>query len=245
MKIVDINVALDGRKPSTGERVTVEMLYEFMKAYRIDHCVAYHKKALFSPLQGNTEILRIAAESNGKIGACVILNTLLMEAALPGEGTLRERLIQLHPEAIRLCPDNNHLLFHKFYWGRLLDELRGLKIPVIVDCEHSYQFWADFPAILEAYPDINFVILRSGYKRQWMMDPLLRTFPNVYVDMSIMVDGWQVEECYEIDQCRHLVFGSGFPEFVPTGGYGLAMYADVPVSSKEGMLALNWEAMAK
>ena len=241
MRIIDMNVALGGLKPGTGERVTADTLYEYMEKYRVGHCVAYHAKAKFDPLAGNTRMLQIAGESGGKIGACVLLNTLLMESALPGEGTLRERLLAAQPEAIRLTPDNNHLLFHKFYWSRLLDQLRGLKIPVIVDCELSDTFWAGLPQVLESYPDINFVILRCGFKRQWMVDPLLRRFSNLYIDMSIMVDAFQLEECYDIDGCRHLVLGSGFPDFVPTGGLGIALYGDIPQRAREAILAENWE----
>ena len=174
MKILDMNTVLGGRKPSNGELVTEQTLFQYMDDYRIDRCVAYHHMALSNPLWGNEQILRVAQKSNGRIGACLVLDPILTEESVPGSGNLSQRLGQCQPEAVRICPDNVELPFHKLYWKELLNELKGTNIPVIVDCTYTTQFFALLPDVLAAYPEINFVLLRCGFRKQRMIAPLLR-----------------------------------------------------------------------
>ncbi len=245
MKILDINTAIGGQKPATGEKVLLAQLLAYLHTFRIDHCVCYHVYACSDPQTGNAQMAQLAAQSGGKVGACMVLDPMLLENSLPGQGTLASRAAACGAEALRVFPDNNSVPFHRLYWGELLDEVAQTGLPLIVECEYNDVFFSNLPDILEHYPEIPFVLLRCGLWNARKIEPLLKHYGNVWFDMSTMMDSWQLEQMMELNGCSRLVLGSGYPSFTAAGALGLAYYAQIPMENKAAILAGNWEGMTK
>ena len=245
MRIIDINTAYGGLKPSNRQRVLLPQLLDYMQTFRLDHCVCYNEYALSDPQSGNAKMLQIAEESGGKVGACLVLDPILVEESLPGQGKLAQRVASCKAEAFRVFPDNNQLVFHKLYWGELLQAVAETKLPLIVDCTYSDVFFSNLPEILEEYPSIPFVLLRCGLWNARKIEPLLRHFKNIWFDMSTMMDSWQIEQMMDLNGCSRLVMGSGYPSYTPSGALGLSCYAQIPMEKKKAILAENWEGITK
>lgn len=245
MKIIDINTAVGGLKPSNNQRILLPQLIEYMRTFRLDHCVCYHEYALSDPKSGNAQMMQIAEKSGGKVGACLVLDPILVEESLPGQGNLAQRVICCKAEALRVFPDNNSLVFHQLYWGDLLREVAETKLPLIVDAVYSDVFFSNLPDVLEANPSIPFVLLRCGLWNARKIEPLLRNYDNIWFDMSTMMDSWQIEQMMDLNRCSRLVMGSGYPSFTPSGALGLACYAQIPMECKAAILAENWEGITK
>lgn len=244
MKIIDMNLTLDGRD-SIGKEMDLAYLLDLMADYRIEHGVCYHQHALLDPKDGNTKMAALAKESGGKLSVCAVLDPILGAENIPGAGSLQERLIAFKPACLRIFPSFVRLPFHAFYWEEILDAANALSLPLIVDYEYNDEFFCNIPDISAQYPNVKFILIRQGCCQGRRIFPLLQKRKNVYFTMERMLDNLQIEEIEEKCGCDRLLFGSGYPERPVTGALGLAMYADITAENREKILYKNWEGMTK
>ena len=242
MKIIDVNLSIGGRD-SEGQLIDSERLLSVMGDFRVSHGVCYHQYAKLDPKYGNTIMAEISKHSGGKLGVCAVLDPVLGEENLPGEGDLKARLEQFQPEAIRIFPDECRVPFHPFYWGKILDVANALSLPLIVDCSYSGEFLTRLPDITAQYPQVKFILVGHGFCNSRSVFPLLTMRNNVYFTIERMLDNLLIEEIYEVCGCGNLLFGSSYPLRSPAGALGLALYANIPAAEREKILSKNWEEM--
>lgn len=244
MKIIDVNVSI-GRQDMQGQMVSEQQIFQMLDQYQIAHVVAYHELAKVDHKEGNLRMIRIAKESRGRIGACVIIDPSLGADNLPGEGSLLERLKDGSIECIRIFPTNSRVAFHPLYWEEVLETANELSMPVIIDehyaADRVHDLFYCLPDMAKQYENVKFVIIRYGLNGGRHIMPLLRKCSNVYFTVEQMLDYMQIEEIFEAVGCDHLLFGSEYPELLPEGPLGLVMYADISSEDKEKILSKNWE----
>ena len=242
MRIIDINTAIGG--PTKSDRFRdAEGLLRWMDDYRIEQALAYHAEFLRSPWFGNEEILRIAGESNGRIKPCIGLNPSLMAECMPGSGSLIERLKVNRPSAVRIFPTNNDYPFDPFYARDMLEVLNSAQLPVIVDAQYDRPFFTALADVAAAYPQTPLILLRWGLNHSRTINPLLKYSKNVYFDMSMMVDVYQIEEIVANYGSERLLFGSGLPYYEPSGPLALLIYADISARDRENIAHANFERL--
>lgn len=240
MKITDMNVSV-GNRDCNGKVIDAEYIMDWMSQYRIDHVACYNYYATLNPKLGNTEMVEIAAKSNGKIGACVVLDPIMGAENLPGEGTLVERLQELKPACLRVFPNDARVVFHPFYWSEILEAAEALSMPLLIDGAYNDTFFCILPEISKQYPNIKFVLLREGLCLSRRIYPLLKKCKNVYFTMERMLDYQGIEEIDALYGCDKLLLGSGFPERPVSGALGLAIYANISQENRDKILHENWE----
>ena len=244
MKIIDVNCAIGA--PLVSQRfTTVEGLLQWMDDYRIESALVHHAEAQREPYMANALMCRISAESDGRIRACMALNPSLEDLGLPGEGDPVERLKALRPSAVRAFPDAQRYPFTAFYAAHILEVCQQLHMPLIVDVTYNDLFLAMLPEICEKYPDVPLILPRFGLNRSRQYMPILEKLPNVYLDMSIMLDTGSLEEICRRFGSEHLVFGSGMPTYEPGGALGLLYYAQISDADKENITHANFERLEK
>lgn len=244
MKIIDVNLTLGGRD-ALGKEMDLAYLLDLMADYRIDQGVCYHQHALLDPRDGNEKMAALAAESQGKLRVCAVLDPILGADNLPGEGTLTERLAVFQPACLRIFPAFVRLPFHPLYWEEILEAANTLGLPLMVDYEYTDEFFCNIPTVSAQYPNVKFILLRQGCCQGRRIFPLLQKRQNVYFTMERMLDNLQIEEIEEKCGCDRILFGSGYPERPFTGPLGLAMYANIADENREKILYKNWEEMRK
>ena len=191
----------------------------------------------------NCMLIEMAAASGGKLRACMALNPSLVNLGLPGEGTPVERLKALRPSAVRVFPDEQKFLFNSFYASDILDACQELHMPVIVTKAYDDMFIHDLPDVCEKYPDVPIILPRFGQNKSRYYFPILKKLPNVYLDMSIMLDVASIEEICQRFGSERLVFGSALPNYEPSGAYGLLFYANISQQEKENIAHANFERL--
>ena len=242
MKIIDVNCAIGA--PLVSPRfTTAEGLLKWMDDYRIGSALVHHTEAQREPHMANALMRQISAESNGRIRACMALNPSLEDLGLPGEGAPVERLKALRPSAVRAFPDAQKYPFTAFYAAPILEVCQQLRMPLIVDVSYTDMFLAMLPEICEKYPDVPLILPRFGLNRSRQYMRILEKLPNVYLDMSIMLDTGSIEEICRRFGSEHLLFGSGLPTYEPGGALGLLYYAQISDADKANIAYANFERL--
>ena len=243
MKIIDVNMSI-GHKDYKGDIVTEEKLLALMEEYRIGHAVCYHAHTWLDPKDGNRKMAEIAANSNGKIGLCLVLDPVLSAENLPGEGSLKERIVALKPECLRVFPKMVRTPFHPFYWEEILNAANELSLPLLIDEPYKMEFFCHLPDISAKYPNVKFILIEQGCCEARRIYPLATKCTNVYFTCERMLDNQQIEEMEARNCTDKLLFGSGYPNRPHAGALGLVLYANIREENREKILCKNWEAMA-
>lgn len=242
MKIIDVNMSI-GHKDYRGERITPEYMLALMEEYHIDHAVCYHAHTWLDPKDGNRKMAKIAAESAGRIGLCLVLDPILGADNLPGEGSLQDRIAAMKPACIRVFPKMCRMPFHPFYFEEILDAVNALGLPLIIDELYNMEFFCRLPEISCQYPNVKFVLIEQGMCEGRRIYPLATKCENVYFTCERMADNLQLEESEVRGICHKLLFGSGYPNRPHAGALGLVLYANISEENREKILCKNWEAM--
>jgi len=243
MKIIDVNCAV-GAPLKSDRFTTLEGLYRWMDDYHIDSAVTYQAESIREPERYNLEMCQMAAESDGKLRACLMLNPSLESLGLPGEGSPVERLKALRPSAVRLFPDEQQYIFDPFYCEEVLEVCQQLRIPLLISkWPYDQLFFHCLPEVARAYPEVPIILPRAGQNKSRYYFPILKKLPNVYLDMSISLDvGWIEEVCNRFGSHR-LLFGSGMPNYEPSGAFGLLMYSNITDEERENIAHANFERL--
>ena len=240
MKIIDVNCAI-GAPLKSYRYTTAHGLVQWLEDYQIHSALTYHAEALREPERGNRLMIEECAASNGRLLCCMALNPSLQNLGLPGEGTAAERLKAIRPSAVRVFPDDQKYLFNTFYASDILDVCQQLHMPLIVTQNYTDLFLSQLPEVCRQYPDVPVILPRFGLNRSRAYFPILKKLPNVYLDMSIMVDTGSIEEICQNFGSERLLFGSGLPTYEPAGALGLLYYSQISQDDKENIAHRNFE----
>ena len=241
-RITDVNMCI-GSRDAYSKLVDVKKLKHIMNHYHIQHAACTNDYWIVNPLQVNIDMLKIADDSDGKIGFTAYLDSSLGADSLPGEGALAERLKKLSPESTRIYTVAGRSTFTAFYWEEILEAVNERKLPMIIDGDYTDTLFVQLPEIARVYPDIKFVLVRNGCCHMRQIMPILKKLNNVYFTVETMLDNLQIEEIYEKCGVEKLLYGSSYPLLAPSGALGLVLYADIPDAEKQKILNDNWEGI--
>jgi hypothetical protein len=242
MKYIDINTMI-GPFMDKVRCNTADELIAYMESYHAFSAVTAHNGALYDPAKYNGEMVNTAKDSLGQIRACLVLDPMLAENSLPGTGNLYDRLKQLRPAAVRMCPRSTNYPFDAFFCGPILEALNKLRIPLLLS-ETEAPPVQDTVAAAKAYPELPIVLLRDSFNRSRTIVPMLTKLANIFIDTATMIDTGLLEELV----CRYgaedrLLLGSGLPYHVPAGSLALITYSTITHEQKEKILYKNWERL--
>ena len=242
MKIIDVDLWAGGYD-ALRRRATEEKLIRDLDAFGITQGIVRTEAAKFDPKTGNSATKSLCASHPGRLGACAVLDPVLGEENVEGEGSLTERLRAFSPSALAVFPDEKRVVFSSFYWEEVLSAANSLSMPLFVFQNYDSEFFRHLPETAGEYPDVKFVISGYGCTGSRNIFPLIAKTSNVYFAVSKMLDYMQIEEICSRGGCSRLLFGSQYPDFTPAGALGLIAYADIPDKQKQMIFSENWEAI--
>jgi len=114
-------------------------------------------------------------------------------------------------KAMRAFAEENNYLLRPEAMGAVLARLVAARIPLILSPQNPAQ-WNGLYDLLAETPELTVIVADQGpWGRDRYFRPLIRRYPNVYVELSRhMLDGGIEDFVAELGP-RRMLFGSGFP----------------------------------
>ena len=244
MKIIDIDATLGYVTKKVEPADTVEELIRKMDNAGVDSAVAFYTRSIKQIQPGNQDMQKIAENSGGRIKACWLLHPYLDGIQMPKKDDLLALLRKYRPAAVRLNPMSGNYLLNDFYCDELLDVLRTLRIPVMLNLTEMHNPLETVPAVTAAYPEIPFVFTDACHTNSVLVRSLLQKRPNTSIAAGFMVG------CAEFDQLVN-TFGAHRFLYSSTDGnaqgtaLGLIYQGNFTDEEKEAMFSGNWERLQK
>jgi len=147
--------------------------------------------------------------------------------------------------ALRLAPARHNYMAKPGVLADIFEMADNRKIPVMFDtaCGISAEEIYD---IMERFPQLTAIL---AYHNVWpaerMERPFLASFPNLYMDLSIMIIDQGIEGLVREYGSHRLLFGSRFPEMYIGGAMMQLKFADISDEDKEAIAGGNLLAILK
>lgn len=186
-----------------------EELLEEMDFCGVDEAFVYHQSMVENdPTYGNKLIVQEVQKNPGRLHATwAILPPITEEQYLPEN--LIPKMREYDVRALRAYPVKNRYFLDRITMGELLDVLEDAKIPLFLSPQDG---WETVFQVMKEFPRLTVILTNYGL---WGSDrfffPLLRAYPNVYIDTSDyqVVNG--INEFYDRFGDERLLFGSNYP----------------------------------
>lgn len=182
----------------------------------------------YDPIEGNQALLR-ALEGHPELRPCLAAAPLPedvggLDRFLAGLGDSRAGGVCLYPQAQRFS-------LSRPFAGALLDALAAASVPVVLELQETS--WEAIQDVVAGWPGLPVVIARAGYRILRYLMPLLRTYPNLYVDIAYLADNLAIEHVAVTVGPERLLFGTGTPRVDGAGALARLMYSTIPNDQKE------------
>ncbi len=225
-----------------GPAETADALVAKMDDAGIDRALVWHIAQHDCSVQDGNRILAEAIRGHDRLFGCwSVLPPVTGE--MIGDGFFgqmkRDRVV-----ALRAFPEQHRFLLNGVAFGPFLDEVSERRIPLIL----SLAFGTTWPVVygfLRDYPNITCVLCDLG---TWSMDrmtwPLLDTYPNVYLETSMLsLHARGLEATVERFGAQRLVFGSGFPMRYPEAPMLQLTHGEISDEEKRMIASGNMEGL--
>ena len=220
--VFDANVALGRRHDRPVKVDTADGTLKEMARVGVERALVYSPHAAaFDTGEGN-EILQEAIHGFPNLVPQYVCN--------PGYDDLDTFAGQVKDagiRSIRLYPGLHFYPFREWMLGRWLEWLEAERLPVWMPLEYEDPWLpaerfepTDVYDTLKAHPDINVVLTEVEYKHFTWAVQLLRSLPNIYIELSrwVIIDG--VPRLLDAIGDQRVLYGSRFPD----GAMGPQLY---------------------
>ena len=147
--------------------------------------------------------------------------------------------------ALRLSPGHHHYMAKPGILADIFEMADDKKIPVMFDtaCGIALEQVYD---LMERFPSLTAIL---AYNNIWPTErlerPFLANFPNLRLDLSMMIIDQGIEGLVKEYGSHRLLFGSRFPAMYIGGAMLQLRYADISEEDKEAIAGGNLLAMIK
>ena len=211
--VFDANIALGRRNDRRVAVDTGEGTVEAMSRAGVDRAVTYSPHAInYDANDGNDWMMELIDGHEGFYPQFVgnpTWDDLDSFAARVGERGVR---------SIRLVPTFHKYPFRDWVVKPWLDWAAAAKIPIWLPVHHT---WIGQIAILDpeaahdtikAHPDAKFVLSDVYYHGEAWAVPLLRSLPNLYIEISRTINTDEISRLVDLIGDDRVLFGSRFPD---------------------------------
>ena len=211
--VFDANVALGRRHDRRVTSDTAEGALTAMGRAGVGRAVAYAPHAAaYDPQEGNAMLLELIGDND---------NLVPQFACNPTWDDLDEFAAQIKQtgvRSIRMFPAVHNYPFRDWVVGPWLEWAEAEGIPVWIP--HSYDLRGQSMVIdpeavhdtLESHPGVNAVLSEVGYQDEAWAVPLLRSLPNLHVEISRMINTDEISRVTGLLGEERVLFGSRFPD---------------------------------
>ena len=226
--------------PRPETNLTTEQMVEEMARLGIGRALAVHAYAKeYDPRTGNER----ATEACLKLSTLIPCYVLLPEQTgeMPGGDALIRYLADGGARAARLYPKEHSYGLGETWCGGLFGTLEEAGAPVLIDFDQAS--WLELDGALTAHPDLNLIVVRTGYRVDRWVYPMLRRHRGLRLETENYVPHGALEAVTERFGAERLVFGSGMPVWDAGGAMSHVLYADVDEGAKRKIAGGNLEGL--
>lgn len=207
----------------------------------VDEAIVYHQSMVdVAPDHGNKALLSDPANYTGRLKGVLGVLPSVSDAGFSVEEIFA--LIKKHGIfGVRAWPQLNRFMLDRVTCGDLLDALTEKKVPLYLSPEDNWKFIFD---AMKEFPDLTVIVTNYGL---WGSDrffyPLVRAYPNLYVDMSDFQEIRGVEAFVDKFGSERMLYGSNFPSDNMVGPLAALLGAKVRSADKENIAHGNAERL--
>jgi predicted TIM-barrel fold metal-dependent hydrolase len=214
----------------------VQGLLAEMDRLGIDQALVYHSLAWQSvPSIGNAQLME-AIRGHPRLFPCWgVLPTGGEEAGRPD--CVCDQLARAGARAVRIWPRDHVYPIAHWMCSPLLEALAERRYLLLLDLDQIVlptglfdvdpAGWHHVDWLCRTYPDLAVVLTRVGYRAFRVLVPMLRRYPNLYVDLSYFATHQGVEFVAQHIGPDRILFGTGQPLEDPGGAVMRLCYADL------------------
>lgn len=211
--VFDANVALGRRHDRRVKVDNPDDLLVEMKKVGVEKALVYSPHATtFDSHIGNGDLMEMVE------GHEVLVPQFLCNPVFDEFDEFTAQVDELGVRALRMTPTLHLYPFQNWTVGKWLDWAASQGIPIWLPASTEF-LWertdvdpGDVYDVAAAHPDLNLVLTEVHYRHGGWALPLLKSLPNIYIDLSwwYMTDG--VATLLESIGEERVLFGSRFPE---------------------------------
>jgi predicted TIM-barrel fold metal-dependent hydrolase len=211
--VFDANVALGRRHDRAVKVDSVEGTLEVMDQSGVDRALVYAPHAAtYDSRDGNGLILETIQ------GEPRLVPQFVCNASFDDLDSTAAQIREQGVGSVRMLPRLHNYPFRDWVVGPWLDWLASERIPLWLPVDHEVRNRPaeldprDIHDTVEAHTDLTVVLSEVRYADfSWAM-PLLKSLPNVYIEISRFVITGGIESLMESIGEERILFGSRFPD---------------------------------
>jgi predicted TIM-barrel fold metal-dependent hydrolase len=223
-----------------GSFTEPEALVSAMQYYGIQKALVYHSLSReYHAGTGNDQLMEAIKAYPTLLPVWCVMPSHTAEFAEPEE--LAARMKTEGVKAVILFPADHGYSLSPWNSGELLRSLESHGALLLLELVQVS--WDGLHDILERYPRLNIVLTRLDYDINRNLYPLVKVFPQLYLETSGVKAHRGIEDVCARFGAGRLVFGSGMP--VLSGGAAAAMvqYASIGDDEKDAIAHGNLERL--
>ena len=144
-----------------------------------------------------------------------------------------------HRAAFRIHPKLDASPMKDWMFPGIFNVLERTKAPLLVALEECDM--EDLANLKRNYPELVLILTNTT---QWMNRQYVqftKTFPNVYLDISNVIEYYGIESLVKTVGANKLLFGTGMPDKEPYDKIYQMLYSDLSADEKEMIASGNFE----
>ena len=247
MEFFDCNASYGLNYKSSGilpEVTRQGLLYEMERA-GVGKAMVWRKDQLYgAPAEvGNRLLSEDIKDDNNLYGIWTIVPYQTHE--IPDPGCILDEMKKNRIFAWQLFPENLRFIPKAFALKEWLSLAVQKNIPVYMNPNHGMSLGAAAD-ILEKYPELTVILSSpSVWPNDRLLRPFVSEFPNVYLDMSLIITADGIESFVNEYGAGRLLYGSGFPDAYFGANMLMIKHSEIPFESKEAIAGKNMENIVR
>lgn len=219
---------------------TADALAEEMAHVGISEALVFHSMAReYAPKVGNRMLLDDIKEREAMHPCWVVMPHHTDEMPRPDD--LLAQMKQAGVRALRAFPNLHQWRLTEWCAGDLLEMLEANRVPLFLDMDQTS--WDSIADILKAHPTLNLCLLRTSYRCDRMMYPLMERYEGLRIETATYAVPSGIEEVTRRFGAERLLFGSGLPVTEAGPSIVQVTYAEISDADKRLIAGDNLRTM--
>lgn len=237
MQYKDVNCGYRAFCPEGMKAATYEQIKQMCRDNGIVSCALYCRdRSGMTVQQMNEQTLRLCR------GTADVPVLRLLPASFPSEAYTPEelrRLADVDKAAFRIHPQLDASPLKEWMFPGVFAMLEQTQAPLLISLEETNM--DDLVALKTRYPSLRLVLTNTT---QWMNRQYVqftKTFPDVYLDLSNVIEYYGYESLIEAVGADRLLFGTGVPDKEPYDKMYQLLFSDLSQEQREQIAFRNFE----
>lgn len=208
---------------------TADALADEMTCTGISSALVFHSMAKeYAPKVGNQMLLG-DIKGRAAMHPCWVVMPHHTDE-MPGPEDLLSQMKQAGVRAVRAFPVLHQWRLTDWCAGELLDVVEANRIALFLDMDQTN--WDNIAEILHSHPGLNLCLLRTSYRCDRMMYPLMERYEGLRIEAATYAVPSGIEEITRRFGAGRLLFGSGLPLTEAGPSVAQIAYADISDADK-------------